>query len=254
MTGQVTYEHTDGVSTIRLDRPEKLNALTIEMWERIGDYIERARSDQARVVILTGSGDIFCSGDDIRTLAEIETEQDIRELTDRAFSCFRTIENAPLPIIGEANGSAYGGGFELLMACDLTVVPESAEFALPEVRIGAFPFYGAKRLALLTSRQRAMDLTLTGREITAQQAVDWGLFARAVPEDDVEMTVQDLISDLEKGSPAGIETAKAWLNTSLTFPGEDHAMRTGFGYLFSGPDAHEGASAFLENRDPKYSR
>lgn len=254
MSEHVNYEHAGGVSTVELDRPDKLNALTLEMWEGIADGVDRARRDEARAVVLTATGDVFCAGDDIRTLAEIETERDVRELTETALDCFRTIEDAPTPVIGRANGPAYGGGFELLLACDLTVVPDDAVFALPEVQIGAIPFYGTKRLARLVGRQRAMDLTLTGREISAERAVDWGLFARAVPSEEVDATVDDLVGRIRKGSVGAIETSKAWLNASLRYPGEDDAMRTAFGYLFAGPDAHEGATAFLEDREPEFSR
>lgn len=252
MADDVIYEHDEGVSTVRLNRPDKLNALSLEMWEGVGDGIERARRDGARAVVLTGEGDTFCAGDDIGTLAEIESEHDVRELTETAFDCFRTIEHAPIPVLGAANGSAHGGGFELLLACDLTVVPEDATFTLPEVRIGAYPFYATKRLARLVGRQRAMDIAVAGRELSGRRAVDWGLFARAVPTDEVHETVDDLVAAVRKGSPGAVETTKAWLNASLRFPGEDDAMRSGFGYLFAGPDAHEGAAAFLEDRDPDY--
>lgn len=253
MTEHVTYDHEDGVSTVRLNRPDKLNALSLEMWEAVGEGVERAADDGARAVVLTGTGDAFCAGDDIGTLADIESEHDVRELTDVAFACFRKMENAPIPVIGKANGSAYGGGLELLLACDLTVVPEDAEFGLPEVRIGAYPFYGAKRLARLVGRQRAMELAITGYDIPAETAVDWGLFARAVPAEEVDAAVEKFVAGIRKGSPGAIETTKAWLNASLRWPGEDDAMRTGFGYIFAGPDAHEGATAFLENREPEYT-
>lgn len=252
MADHVTYERDDVVSTVRLNRPEKLNALSLEMWQAVGDGIERAAEEGARAVVLTGAGDVFCAGDDIGTLADIESEHDVRELTDIAFECFRTMETAPIPVIGRANGSAFGGGLELLLACDLTVVPETAEFGLPEVQIGAYPFYGAKRLARLVGRQRAMELAITGQDISAERAVDWGLFARAVPEEAVEETVETFVSGIMDGSAGAIDTTKAWLNASLRWPGEDEAMRTGFGYLYAGPDAHEGAAAFLENRDPDY--
>lgn len=254
MGDHVSYRHEDDVSTIELDRPDKLNALTVEMWADVTDGVERARRDGVRAIILTATGDVFCSGDDIGELAEIETEHDVRELTETAFDCFRAIEEAPAPVVGKANGPAHGGGFELLLACDLTVAPEGASFALPEVQIGAIPFYGTKRLARLVGRQRAMDLTLTGREISAERAVDWGLFARAVPAPQVDATVDELVTAVGKGSPGAIETSKAWLNASLRYPGEDDAMRSAFGYLFAGPDAHEGATAFLEDREPDYSR
>lgn len=236
-----------------MNRPEKLNALTLEMWSTITEYVERAEDDGSRAVVLTGEGDTFCAGDDIATLAEVETERDVRELVDTAMDCFRAMETSTVPVIGEANGSAHGGGFELLMACDLTVVPEDATFALPEVQIGAFPFYAAKRLARLIGRQRAMDLALTSREIRGSRAAEWGVFARAVPAGQVSGVVDEVLQRVGSAAPASIETTKSWLNSSLRFPGEDDAMRTGMGYLFAGPDATEGAEAFLEDREPDYT-
>ncbi|WP_332898443.1 enoyl-CoA hydratase/isomerase family protein [Haladaptatus sp. CMSO5] len=253
MTDHVTYDLEAGVATITLSRPEKLNALTLEMWEAVDDLLTRADRDGARVAVLTGEGRVFCAGDDIATLRDIDDTRAVRELTKIALDCFGAIEDAPMPVVGKANGSAYGGGFELLLACDLTVVPEDAEYALPEVQIGAYPFYGAKRLARMIGRQRAADLALAGRTLSGEEATEWGLFARAVSGDEVDETVESLVANLKRGSPPAIETTKAWLNTSLKFAGENDAMRTGLGYLFAGPEAHEGALSFLEKRDPDYA-
>lgn len=253
MTENVSYEFDDDVSTIRLDRPEKLNAMTMEMWTAVADGVRRADEDGARAVVLTGSGRAFCAGDDIGSLVDIETPRDARELADTVLGCFGAIERSPLPVVAKANGSAYGGGFELLVSADLTVVPQDAVFALPETRIGAYPFYGAKRLARLIGRQRAADLALTGRELGAEEAVEWGLFARAVDEAALDDAVADVLSALKRSSPASLETTKTWLNASLRFAGEDDAMRNGLGYLFSGPDAREGARSFLEDRDPEFA-
>jgi len=252
MSDTVRYEVAEGVATVELNRPEKKNALTLGMWEDVAEYVRRG-GEEARVVVLTGRGDVFCAGDDIGTLREMQDEGDVRELTTIALDCFSAIEDVPVPVIGHPGGSAYGGGFELLLAADMTVAPEGATYSLPEVLIGAYPFYGAKRLARMIGRQRAMLLALTGREITAARAAEWGLFAEAVPAGGTDEAVEALVSDLTQASPASLETTKAWLNAGLEFPGEDRAMQTGLGYLFAGPDAREGAEAFLENRPPDYA-
>lgn len=252
MSEFVHYNVDENVATIELYRPEKKNALTIDMWNTITEDVYSG-SKEAQVVVLTGYGDIFCAGDDIETLQEIQSEGDVRRLTDAVLDCFAAIEEATVPVVGNPGGSAYGGGFELLLAADLTVVPEGATFALPEVQIGAYPFYGAKRLARMIGRQRAMLLALTGQEVSGKQAADWGLFASATPSEQANEVVDEIISDLKKGSPAALETTKSWLNAGLRFPGEDDGMRTGLGYLFAGPDAHEGASAFIEGRSPDFA-
>lgn len=255
MPTPVSYTQEDSIATVQLERSRKLNAVTLNMWDAVAEGIERAEEEEdVRAVILTGKGRMFCAGDDIRSLAEIENERDIRELADTVLGCFEVIEESSVPIIGKANGDAYGGGFELLIACDLTVVPEGATFALPETQIGAYPFYGAKRLASLIGKQRAADLALAGRELSAAKAVEWGLFARCVPEADLDSTVADIVADLQQSAPASLAITKAWLNTSLEFTGEDTGMRTGLGYLFAGNDASEGAEAFLEDREPDYTK
>lgn len=253
MSDAITYRQDDSVSTIRLERPEKLNAMTLEMWTSVAEGIRQADEDGARAIVLTGRGQVFCAGDDIESLAAIETPRDVRELSDTVLGCFGAIERSPIPVIAKANGSAYGGGFELLLSADLTVVPDDAVFSLPETRIGAYPFYAAKRLARLIGRQRAAELALTGRELSATEACNWGLFARAVAESEIDNTVANIISALKQSSPASLATTKSWLNTSLRFAGENEAMRDGLGYLFSGPDAKEGAEAFLEDRDPDFA-
>ena len=254
MTDQVSYSFEEPISTIRLERPAKHNAMTLPMWDAVTAGVRQADEDGARAVVLTGTGESFCAGDDIGALAAIEDERDARELANTLLTCWRAIERSPVPVIGRANGSAYGGGFELLLAADVTVAPETATFQLPETRIGAYPFYGAKRLARLVGRQRAVDLALLGRELSGQEAVDWGLFARAVPESELDSEVETIIDALGRASPAATATTKAWLNASLRFPGEDVGMQTGLGHLFAGPDAHEGARAFLEKRDPDFVR
>lgn len=255
MRDHVATADADGVRTITLDRAEKLNAMSVEMWHAVRDAVRDADDAEGiSAAALTGTGRFFCSGDDIGPLAAVEDERDVREIATALLDCLGAIENASIPVVGHANGSAYGGGFELLLAADITVVPESAAFALPETQIGAFPFYAAKRLGRLIGRQRAMDLALAGREIDAAEAVDWGLFARAAPAEEVEAVVEDVLASLRQSSPASLDMTKTWVNASLTFPGEDAGMRSGLGYLFAGPDATEGATAFLEDRDPDYTR
>jgi enoyl-CoA hydratase/carnithine racemase len=253
MTDNVSYVFDDAVSTIRLERPDRYNAMTPEMWRAVTDGIHRADEDGARAVVLTGEGELFCSGDDIRSLADIEDDRDARALADTLADCFDAIERSPVPVVGWANGSAYGGGFELLMAADVTIVPTGTTFALPETQIGAIPLYAAKRLTLLVGRQRASQLALVGREISAERAVEWGLFARAVPEADLEATVAETVAAFEQSAPEALATTKAWLGAPLRSAGERVGMRTGLGHLYAGDDAREGAKAFLEDREPDFA-
>jgi enoyl-CoA hydratase/carnithine racemase len=253
VSDDVTYTMADDVATIRLNRPERRNAMTPGMWRAVTGAVDRAEADGARAVVLTGTGELFCAGDDIGALAEIEDDRDVRRLVDALSDCFDAIEGSPLPVVGRANGSAYGGGFELLAAADVTVVPEGTAYALPETRIGAIPLYAVRRFSQLVGRQRAADLALAGRELSAREAVEWGLFARAVPASDLDETVESVIDGLKRSSPEALATTKAWLNAPLRVDGERVGMRTGLGHLHAGPDGHEGAAAFLEDRDPDFA-
>jgi enoyl-CoA hydratase/carnithine racemase len=252
-TDAVTTAVEDGVLTATLDRPDKHNAMTPGMWRAVTGAVERATEEGARAVVLTGTGDVFCAGDDIRALADTEDDRDVRRLVDTLTDCFDAIETAPVPVVGRANGSAHGGGFELLLAADLAVVPGGASFGLPETRIGAIPLYAARRLSQLVGRQRAADLALAGRELTGREAVEWGLFARAVPEDRLDEAVADILAGLGESAPEAVATTKAWLNAPFRSGAERVGMRTGLGHLFAGPDAREGAEAFLEGREPEFA-
>jgi enoyl-CoA hydratase/carnithine racemase len=253
VTDHVTDTLADGVCTIRLDRPDKHNAMTVGMWRAVADAVRRADRDGARAVVLTGTGELFCAGDDIGALAAIDDSRDVRDLVDTLTDCFDAIEQSPVPVVGRANGSAYGGGFELLAAADVTVVPEGTTYALPETRIGAVPLYAARRFSQLVGRQRAADLALAGRELSAREAVEWGLFARAVPEADLDGTVESVLAGLKQASPEALATTRAWLNAPLEVDAERVGMRTGLGHLYAGPDAREGARAFLDGRDPDFA-
>lgn len=253
MAEEVIYTVEDGVSTIRLDRPTKHNAMTPGMWRAVTEGVRRADEDGSRAIVLTASGDLFCAGDDIGALADVEDDRDVRELVDTLTDCFDAIERSPLPVVGRANGSAYGGGFELLLAADVAVVPEGASFGLPETQIGAIPLYAAKRLSQIVGRQRAADIALAGRELTGREAVEWGLFARAVSQEGLDEAVDSILADLKASSPEALATTKAWLNAPLEVDAERVGMRTGLGHLYAGPDAREGARAFLEGRDPDFA-
>jgi enoyl-CoA hydratase/carnithine racemase len=252
-TDAVTVTFEEGVLTVRLDRPEKYNAMTSGMWRAVTGAIERAVAEGARAVVLTGRGDVFCAGDDIGALADIEDDRDVRRLVDTLTDCFDAIETAPVPVVGCANGDAYGGGFELLAAADVAVVPAEATFGLPETQIGVIPLYAASRLSQLVGRQRAADVALAGRELTGREAAEWGLFARAVPANRLDEAVADVLAGLEDGAPEALATTKAWLNAPLRSGADRVGMRTGLGHLFAGPDAREGATAFLDGRDPDFA-
>jgi enoyl-CoA hydratase/carnithine racemase len=166
---------------IRLDRPEKLNALHLDDWRDLHEELERA-STEARVAVITGTGDAFCAGDDIGTLESMDTADDVNEPAERLHDVLFGIEELSIPVITAINGLAYGGGCEIVAASDIAVAVEEATFALPETRIGAYPPFAAERIAEFAGKKRSMELMLTGEPIDAEAALRMGLVSRVTDD------------------------------------------------------------------------
>ena len=192
---------------ITIDRPEKRNALHIEGWRKIGAELERAESE-SRVAVLTGVEDVFCAGDDITVIDEAETASDVEALADALYETFWGIEGLSIPVIAAVNGLAYGGGFELVFACDLAVSVEDATFALPETTIGAYPPYAVERVAELCGRKRLMELVLTGEPVVAETVHEWGLVNRVVGDDALEPAVDGYVESIRESPKRATATAK----------------------------------------------
>lgn len=180
---------------IRLDRPEKMNALHIEGWADLSGELERA-SENARVAVITGTDEVFCAGDDIETLDSMTTTDEVSELAAHLYDVLFGIEALPIPVIAAVNGLAYGGGCEIVAAADLAVAVEDATFALPETRIGAYPPFAVERLGTLGGKKRGMELMLTGEPIDAETALEWGVINRVVPRASLEETVMEYVDSI----------------------------------------------------------
>jgi enoyl-CoA hydratase len=180
----VRVETAEGIRTITVHRPEKLNALNVELLESLDRAVSEAEEDSSmRCLIVTGSGDrAFIAGADIGELAKL-TPIEGREHARRGQAVLDRIENLPAPSIAAINGFAYGGGLELAMACTLRVASENARMGLPETSLGILPGYGGtQRLARLVGRAKASELVLTAsKALTASEAERIGLVNRVVP-------------------------------------------------------------------------
>jgi enoyl-CoA hydratase/carnithine racemase len=192
---------------ITIDRPEKRNALHLEGWRTIGDELARAESE-SRVAVLTGVEDVFCAGDDITVIDEAESAADVEALADALYETFWGIESLSVPVVAAVNGLAYGGGFELVCACDLAVSVDDAAFALPETTIGAYPPYAVERVAELCGRKRLMELVLTGDPVDAETVHEWGLVNRVVADDALEATVDGYVERVCESPKRATATAK----------------------------------------------
>jgi enoyl-CoA hydratase/carnithine racemase len=248
----IDYERSGDTAWITMNRPEKMNALSLQGWADLRAAIDRA-SEDARVAVLTGVEDIFCSGDDIAVIDEIETQEDVKELSVHIFETFHAIETADVPVIAAVNGTAYGGGCELTAAADLAVATTGATLALPETRIGAYPAYAVERVAAIGGRKRLMELILTGEPIDATTAHEWGLVNRVVDPDDLAPAVEQLIDSITRSPKVTVAGAKQRVNSRFIEHGELESMVGMFSSLFQTPGSQEAVDAFLESREPEFA-
>jgi len=177
------YDKRNSIGHVKINRPEKLNALNRRTMEELFDCFRALQSDnEIRVVILTGSGEkAFAAGADINELA-LQTPVEAKETSQFGQRVLNLIENLGTPVIAAINGLALGGGCELAMACTLRIATETARFGQPEVKLGLIPGYaGSQRLPRLVGKCRALEMILTGEPITAPEAHRIGLVNQVVP-------------------------------------------------------------------------
>ncbi|WMT85895.1 enoyl-CoA hydratase/isomerase family protein [Pelagibacterium sp. 26DY04] len=255
MTDTVSIAAQDHVRIVTLNRPEKLNAVTPEMAERlIAAVNEFNTDDDARCIILTGAGEkAFCAGSDIRTLDNYSTPWNFRNRPDYCDA----LRGLTKPVIAAVNGYAFGGGLETAMTCDIRIASENASFAAPEIKLGWIGGGGmAAHLSHAVGPSNAALMIMTGDPIDAQTALAWGLVSRVVPRErllDEAMTVATAIA---ARAPIAAETAKVNLRAAYGMSIEDaityeRDLQT---ICFATEDAAEGRAAFKEKRSPNFKR
>ena len=244
-----------GVALVTLQRPEALNALSFALLDELATALEALDADPAcRAIVITGSGDrAFAAGADIREL-EPQTSSTLTE--GGAFEAWDRIAAIGLPLIAAVRGFALGGGCELAMACDMIVAAEDASFGQPEIRLGVMPGAGGtQRLTRAIGKARAMEMILTGRTMTAQEADVHGLITRVVPAPATVDAALELAARIAAMPPLAVRAAKAAI-----LDADERSLREGlarervaFFGLFDTDDQAEGMAAFTQKRPPAWS-
>jgi enoyl-CoA hydratase len=249
-------EIRDGIATVTINRPEKLNALNAAVIAELGEMAVRADQDPAtQGMILTGAGPkAFVAGADIGEIAaQGPVDGKARSLAGQRV--FRSLERCGKPVIAAVNGFALGGGCELAMACHLRVASEQARFGQPEVKLGIGPGYGGTvRLPRLVGRGRALELLLTGQTIDAQEAHRIGLVNRVVPADRLLEESEQLLRSILENAPLAIRACLEAVDSGLDV-GVDEALLLEanlFGLLSGTADMREGTAAFGAKRKPHF--
>ncbi|HOC42103.1 MAG TPA: enoyl-CoA hydratase-related protein [Thermoanaerobaculales bacterium] len=249
---------TDGVRWITVNRPDKLNALSMATVAELGRAIEEAAGDDAVVaVVITGAGDkAFVAGADIAELHSLGPVE-AKQYALRGQAVFASIERLGKPVVAAVNGYALGGGCELAMACHLRVAASNAVFGQPEVKLGLIPgFAGTQRLPRLVGRGRAIELLTTGRNVTAEEAERIGLVNRVCEPVALTQTVNELLAKVLGNGPTAVAHCLEAALHGLDMSFDDGCLleATLFGVGAGSAEMKEGTSAFLEKRKPSFRR
>lgn len=243
----VSYDRREETAWITLERPSARNALNTEAHEALADAVDRA-SDEAQVAVVTGTGDAFCAGSDVVEIADATSAEKAAEIAATIHRLHRTIERADVPVVAAVNGIAYGGGCELVAACDLAVAVESATFSLPETRLGLTPGYALDRVGTLAGKKRLMELALIGEPIDARTAWEWGLVNRVVPDSELHDAVEEFIEPISWAPKRATAVAKRYVTDSIEQPGEKGTAITRLAYLLASPETRNLVDNFVDGQ------
>jgi enoyl-CoA hydratase len=244
----------DGIYTITINRPDKLNALNATVIRELGEAVKEVYENALiRAAVITGSGSkAFAAGADIRGFAGLSKEEGMA-LAKVGLDTFFKIENAPKPIVAAVNGFALGGGCELAMACHFRICSDNAQFGQPEISLGLIPGYGGtQRLTKYIGRGPALEAMLTGNLINAPLALQYGLVNHVTTPEELINKTRSIILLIISKAPLAITKCIAAVNAASD--NEDgYALENKlFGECFATEDMKEGTTAFLEKRKPVF--
>ena len=245
----------DGIFTITINRPDKLNALNKEVMTELNSALnEVADNDDIQSVIITGSGTkAFVAGADISEFKGL-TVAEGKAVAKFGQDTFFRIENSCKPIIACVNGFALGGGCELAMSCHFRIASDNAKFGQPEVNLGLIPGYGGtQRLVQLVGKGRALEMIMTGNMLDASTALHYGLVNYVVSQEDLLNKAIELSKTINTKSPSAISASIVAVNAANKQTGYEIELEA-FGNCFGTEEMREGVDAFLEKRKPDFRR
>jgi len=249
----VDEQYDSFVALIQLNRPKELNALNTQLMQELRDTLQQLdKNEHVRAIVVTGNEQAFAAGADIKQMAD---KSSVDMLLIDQFSTWDQIRKTKKPVIAAVSGFCLGGGCELAMTCDMIIASETARFGQPEIKIGVMPGAGGtQRLARAIGKARTMEMVLTGRFVTADEALAMGLVNKVVP---LEMYLREAVSlagEISRMSPVATQLAKEAVNRAFETHLDEGLQfeRKNFYLCFSSEDQKEGMKAFIEKRKPEY--
>lgn len=260
MSELIRVEQQQKVLTITLNRPEKRNAINLDMLDRLEQSLgDISRSDGVRVVLLRGAGKIFSSGLDLTTFMELPQrygqgwKNRMRTITHDLQSVVNRLERLELPVIALLQGYCLGLALEIALACDIRIASEECKMALPESRLGIIPDVGGTtRLTRLIGPARAKEMIFTGRQIEAKTAVQWGIVNHVVPEDELLTKAEELIAEMSLAAPLAVGMAKRVIDGFTDIERGLNLEGWAQSQLIDTKDFAEAVEAFMMKRPPEF--
>lgn len=242
-----------GFAIVQFNRPEVLNALNIQLMEELVNALEALDKDsEVRAIIITGNEKAFAAGADIKEMADASA---IEMLVRDQFARWDRIRKIKKPLIAAVSGFALGGGCELSMTCDIIIASETARFGQPEINIGVMPGAGGtQRLTRAVGKAKAMEMVLTGKMFTAQEALGWGLINKVVPVEYYLEEAKAIAREIASKPPIAVRLAKEAVLKAFdtTIEAGLEFERKNFYLLFASEDQKEGMKAFVEKRKAEW--
>lgn len=249
--GSVDYEVRGSVALLTLDEPQKLNSLSSGIRHGLLEGLRQVDKDEnIRVAVIMGNGEkAFCAGANIEEF-DFDPEKARGFMID-AMEVLAAPENTSKIVIAAVNGIAYGGGFELAIACDFIVASDRAKFAVPEIKLGLLPGFAIVRLQDIVGRAKAKEMSVIGEPVSAEEACRLGIALRVVPHAELLANAMIFAEQIAEKPRLAVRMAKSFYNRGLGGNEMRHAI-DGFPFLFMHEDAREGISAFREKRKPHF--
>ena len=252
----IIFEGDNGIATITFNRPQALNALNAELLQEFSHALDEISGNESiRVLILTGAGEkAFVAGADITELARFDP-LGAKEFAQMGHDTIHKLQSLPIPVIAAVNGFALGGGTEIAIACDFIYASENASFGQPEINLGLIPgFGGTQRLPRLIGKNRAKELILTGKMISAGEARELGLVNQVCPQDGLMDDVLKTAKTMASKGKVSLRAAKEAVNCGMDMDLKNGCMFEidAFAVCMASEDSKEGTSAFLEKRKPEF--